>query len=231
VADTFCHATYLINLASPDPELYGRSYDCLRANMAVAAGIEASGLVLHVGSHEGEGLDRCLPRIVDALTGALDSQPDSACPILIENAAGTGDTVGRSFEELARLLGAAGAAHGARLGVCIDTQHLWASGINFATVAEADAVVAELDAVVGLDRVRCLHLNDSKVEFGANRDRHENIGHGTIGAAGLGAFISHPALVGLPAILEVPGDGSGARAQDIAEARAALRLGIGARRP
>jgi deoxyribonuclease-4 len=199
--------------------------------MAVAAGIDASGLILHVGSHKGEGLDRCLSRIVDAVMEALDSQPDSACPILIENAAGTGDTVGRRFEELAQLLSAVGAAGGSRLGVCIDTQHLWASGISLATVAEADTVVAELDAVIGLDRVRCLHLNDSKVELGANRDRHENIGHGAIGAAGLGAFISHPALVGLPAILEVPGDGSGTRTQDIAEARAALRLGLGARRP
>jgi len=231
VTHTFCHATYLINLASPDPELYGRSRDCLVANMAIAAGIGAAGLILHVGSHKGAGLAPCLSQIVDALAAALDSQPESDCPILIENAAGTGDTVGRSFEELAILLGAVGDDGAGRMGVCIDTQHLWASGVDFASIDRADAVVDELDAVVGLERVRCLHLNDSKVELGANRDRHENIGHGTIGAAGLGAFISHPALAGLPAILEVPGTGSGARAEDIEGARKALGLGMVARRP
>jgi len=92
-------------------------------------------------------------------------------------------------------------------------------------------VVAAFDAIIGLDRLRCLHLNDSVVEFGANRDRHANLGEGTIGAAALGALISHPALVGLPAILEVPGDGDGTRASDIAVARRALQLGLDARRP
>jgi deoxyribonuclease-4 len=92
-------------------------------------------------------------------------------------------------------------------------------------------VVAAFDAIIGLDRPRCLHLNDSVVEFGANRDRHANLGEGTIGAAALGALISHTALVGLPAILEVPGDGDGTRASDIAVARRALQLGLDARRP
>jgi deoxyribonuclease-4 len=234
ISETYCHATYLINLASDQTDLLRRSVDCLAANLAVSTGMGASGLVLHVGSHKGNGFADCLPQVVDALAEVLDSSdslPGPACPILLENAAGTGGTVGRSFEELAAILDAAGPAYAPRLGVCLDTQHLWASGISYASVEEADDLVAAFDAVIGLDRLRCLHLNDSKVELGANRDRHANVGEGTIGALVLGTLLSHPALVGLPAILEVPGDGDGARAPDIAAAREALRLGLAARRP
>jgi deoxyribonuclease IV len=237
ITETYCHATYLINLATDQSELLARSRDCLAANLAAAAGMGASGLVLHVGSHKGGGLADCVPQVVDALLGALDTQPAGSCPILLENAAGAGGTVGRSFEELATLLEAADAAdaadgsRSARLGVCLDTQHLWASGIAYESVAEADDVVARFDAVIGLERLRCLHLNDSKVGLGENKDRHANIGEGTIGALALGMLISHPALVGLPAILEVPGDGDGARASDIAAARQARELGLAARRP
>ena len=145
---------------------------------------------------------------------------------MLENAAGTGDTVGRTFDELAAILQSAGSDDDRRLLVCLDTQHLWASGVDYGSVDKADAVLAHFDDVVGLDRLQCLHLNDSKVELGANRDRHENIGEGTIGTDALGALLSHPALVAVPAILEVPGDGHGARAQDLATARAALARGI-----
>jgi deoxyribonuclease-4 len=233
ISATFCHATYLINLASHDPALLARSVDCLAANLAVSTGMGASGLVLHVGSHKGSGFAESLPQIVDALADALGRVPagsPNACPILLENAAGTGDTVGRSFDELAAILDAAGPALAPRLGVCIDTQHLWASGISYASVEEADAVVAGFDALIGLDRLRGLHLHDSKVDLGANRDRHANVGEGTIGALNLGLLLSHPALVELPAMLEVPGDGDGARASDIVAAREALQLGLQARR-
>jgi deoxyribonuclease-4 len=240
ITETFCHATYLINLASDQPDLLQRSQACLNANLAVATGIGASGLVLHVGSHKGSGMAGCVNQVVDALLVALDTQPGGACPILLENAAGTGGTVGRSFDELATLLDAAGTAgaagpagpdQAARLGVCLDTQHLWASGIGYRSVEEADQLVADFDAVIGLERLRCLHLNDSKVGFGENKDRHENIGDGTIGAEALGFLLSHPALVDLPAILEVPGEGDGTRASDIVAARQALQLGLSARRP
>jgi len=231
ISETFCHATYLINLATDQADLLARSQACLNANLAVATGMGASGLVLHVGSHKGIGLAAVVPQIVDALQAALESQPTGACPILLENAAGTGGTVGRSFDELETLLDAAGADDADRLGVCLDTQHLWASGISYTSVEEADHVVAEFDDVIGLHRLRCLHLNDSKVDLGANRDRHENIGEGTIGATALGLLLSHPALVDLPAMLEVPGDGEGARASDVVAARHAVQLGLAARRP
>jgi deoxyribonuclease IV len=231
ISETFCHATYLINLATDQAELLERSQACLAANLAVATGMGASGLVLHVGSHKGSGFDDCVPQVVAALHEALETQPGGACPILLENAAGAGGTVGRSFDELAAILDAAGPAHAIELGVCLDTQHLWASGVSFASVEEADDVVARFDATIGLDRLRCLHLNDSKVGRGENKDRHANVGEGTIGAPALGTLLSHPALIDLPAILEVPGEGDGARASDIAAARAALQLGLAARRP
>ena len=151
---------------------------------------------------------------------------------MLENAAGTGDTVGRTFEELAAIVEAWRRPTGAppaRLAVCLDTQHLWASGVDYATVTEADKVVARFDDIVGLERLCCLHLNDSKVALGANRDRHENIGEGTIGAAALGNLVSHPALVGLPAILEVPGGGRGP-GRGRGGARAAVALGRRRRR-
>ncbi len=232
---TYCHATYLINLATPDPELASKSRICLNANLATATGIGAKGLVLHVGSHRGAGFETTLPAVAEALVDALDSEEaavsrdsvaedEGGCPILLENAAGAGDTVGRSFEELAQIIEAAG--NDDRLGVCLDTQHLWASGIGFATVDDADALMELVAGTVGLERLQCLHLNDSKVEFGANRDRHENIGKGTIGSAGLASLLGHPDLQGLPAILEVPGLGDGPRAEDVTTARKVLQRGL-----
>jgi deoxyribonuclease-4 len=229
VVSTFCHATYLINLASPDPELAAKSRSCLTANLSTADGMGAEGLVLHIGSHRGSGFETALPAIAEALVGSLDevdADPEG-CPILLENAAGAGDTVGRSFEELAQVIESAGGDE--RLGVCLDTQHLWASGIPFATVPEADDLIGLIDVTVGMDRLRCLHMNDSKVGFGANRDRHENIGDGTIGADGLGALLGHPDLQGLPAILEVPGEGDGPRTEDVDSARRVLASGLARR--
>lgn len=238
VKRTYCHATYLINLASPDPELALKSQLCLNANLATATGIGAEGLVLHVGSHRGAGFEATLPAVAEALLGALDSDEvastaeavaDSAkspapCPILLENAAGAGDTVGRSFEELAEIIDAGDGDE--RIGVCLDTQHLWASGIAFATLDDADAVMNVVSNTVGIERLQCLHLNDSKVPFGANRDRHENLGAGTIGSSGLAALLGHPDLQGLPAILEVPGVGDGPRTEDVTKARQILKRGL-----
>ncbi len=230
IVATFCHATYLINLATPDPELAAKSRACLGANLATARGLGASGLVLHIGSHRGSGFESALPKVTEALLGALDVcsstsvDPDGSCPILLENAAGAGDTVGRSFDELSRVIDAAGADE--RLGVCLDTQHLWASGTAFGTVEEADRVVAAVDASVGLGRLKCLHLNDSKVPFGANRDRHENIGDGAIGPDALAALLGHPRLDTVPAVLEVPGGGDGPRGVDVARARDVWLQGV-----
>jgi deoxyribonuclease-4 len=234
VTSTFCHATYLINLATPDAELTAKSRACLDANLTAAQAMGAEGLILHLGSHRGRGFEVALPGMAEALVRALDSVdsdllgPNSAlCPILLENTAGAGNTVGRSLEELAAVIDAAGSDE--RLGLCLDTQHLWASGVSFGTVDEADAVVDLISDTVGLERLGCLHLNDSKVALGANRDRHENLGEGTIGRQRLAALLGHPALQDVPAILEVPGRGGGPRAEDVRTARELWAEGVAIR--
>jgi deoxyribonuclease-4 len=229
VTHTFCHATYLINLASSDRELYKKSVDCLTHNLSVGRGMAASGVVLHVGSHMGAGFEEVVGQIAEAFERALD-QADPAppgvaeCPILIENAAGTGGTVGRSLEEIERLIDACGGDE--RLGLCIDTQHLWASGVDYSSVAGTKKVVKEINDRIGLERLRCLHLNDSKIELGGNRDRHANIDEGTIGTKGLAPLVGHPKIRNLPLLLEVPGDGEGPRALDVKKAQKVVLAGI-----
>jgi deoxyribonuclease IV len=229
IRDTFCHATYLINLATADAELYEKSVICLTHNLSVARGMGSSGLILHVGSHLGAGFDDVVRQIADAFERALaeaDSAPEGVadCPILIENAAGSGGTVGRSFEEIRFLIDACNGDD--RLGLCIDTQHLWASGFDFSTVAGAERLIEEVEFSVGMNRLRAFHLNDSKIELGGNRDRHANIGEGTIGAKGLAALVGHPRVRDLPLLLEVPGTGDGPRAVDVAVAKQVVDAGI-----
>lgn len=222
---TVVHALYLLNLASPDPALYERSRTALAHNLAVTDAIGAEGLIVHVGSHLGAGLDATLPRVVDALAAAVAAVPGET-PILLENTAGAGGTIGRTFGELARIVDACPPAVAARIGLCLDTQHLWASGVDFSDPATLDALLDEIDAGLGLDRLRCLHINDSKVPLGANRDRHANLGEGLIGGRALGALLGHPRLQGRPAILEVPGPtGDGPTAADLTTARRLARNG------
>ncbi|HET6809934.1 MAG TPA: deoxyribonuclease IV [Acidimicrobiales bacterium] len=232
VALTVCHAPYLINVISPDLVTRERSFTCLVDNLRAATALGAIGLVVHPGSHRGVDAHTAARRVAREAVAGLDAvaaETGRVCDLLLENTAGAGGTVGRTFSELAEIIAAAGGDP--RVGVCVDTQHLWASGISFATAAQADRVVSELDAVVGLDRLRCLHLNDSKVPFGANRDRHENLGEGTIGRRGLAAILGHPDLQGLPAVLEVKGiEGHGPGAADLVLARSLHARGRAARR-
>jgi deoxyribonuclease-4 len=229
ITDTFCHATYLINLASANLELYEKSVACLTHNLSVARGMGSSGLVLHVGSHMGAGFDQVVRQIADAFERALeeaDPAPEGVadCPILIENAAGTGGTVGRSLEEIEFLIDACQGDD--RLGLCIDTQHLWASGVDYSSVAGTERLIKDIDQTVGMDRLRCFHFNDSKIELGGNRDRHANIGEGTIGIKGLAPLVGHPKIRDLPLLLEVPGSGEGPRAEDVLIARKVVTAGI-----
>jgi deoxyribonuclease-4 len=229
VTHTFCHATYLINLASPDKELYERSVACLISNLSTGRGMASSGVVLHVGSHKGSGFETALPQMAEAFKRALDAA-DSAppgvedCPILIENAAGTGGTVGQSLDEIQALIDATGGDE--RIGLCIDTQHLWASGIDYSSTEGTNKLVHEIDMNIGLGRLRCFHLNDSKIELGGNRDRHANIDEGTIGTMGLAALVGHPDFRDLPLLLEVPGTGEGPRWEDVIAARKVVVEGI-----
>ncbi len=229
ITDTFCHATYLINLASPDPALYQKSVDCLISNLSTGRGMASSGVVLHVGSHMGAGFETVIKQIAEAFERALDTADQAPpgvkdCPILIENAAGTGGTVGRSLDEIQALIDACGGDE--RLGLCIDTQHLWASGVDYSTIEGTNALVKEIDDRIGIERLRCFHLNDSKIELGGNRDRHANIDEGTIGTKGLAPLVGHPQIRDLPLLLEVPGSGDGPRHEDVIAARKVVEVGI-----
>jgi deoxyribonuclease IV len=207
-----CHAVYLVNLASPDDEIYRKSVAALDATMEVACGIDADGVVVHVGSHLGAGLEAGLERALPALERTLERCSETTW-LLLENSAGAGGTIGRSIEELAVLVDRLG--RHPRLGVCLDSCHLWVSGVDVTGAAALDATIDELDERIGLDRLRALHVNDARDGLGSNRDRHENIGEGALGER-LGVFLSRPRFQGLPAVLEVPGkDGKGPDADEV----------------
>jgi deoxyribonuclease IV len=200
------HALYLLNLASPKEDFYEKSVETLSKTVATACAIGAEAVVFHVGSHQGAGFEAGLERVVPALAQALERCSETTW-LCMENTAGTGDTIGRSLEELAALYEALD--RHPRLGICLDSCHLFASGYDVTDPGELDRVVQEVDRLMGLDRLRCLHVNDSKTPLGSNRDRHDNIGEGLMGER-LGVFLAHPKLQGLPALLEVPGtDGHG----------------------
>lgn len=207
-----CHALYLVNLASPDDAIYSKSVAALTNTVDVACAIEADGVVFHVGSHQGAGFEVGLERVVPALAAALERCSETTW-LLMENSAGAGGTIGRSIAELTAIFERLD--RHPRLGVCLDSCHLYVSGYDVTDRAALDAVLDELDRTIGLDRLRALHVNDSKAPLGSNRDRHENIGEGLLGEK-LGVFLGHPALQGLPALLEVPGtDGKGPDADEV----------------
>ncbi len=192
-----CHALYFINLASPDPEILGKSVETLRRTTELATAIGALGVVVHVGSHRGLGFDAVLPRIVEAFRPALDELGDDQW-ILLEDSAGQGDTIGRDPLELGRILEAVGHP---RIGLCLDTCHLFVSGYDVGDPEEVARLFGDLAAHGCLDRVRALHLNDSAMGLGTNRDRHAVVGEGLIGDR-MAAFLGHPAVQGLPATIE-----------------------------
>jgi deoxyribonuclease-4 len=212
IGGVVCHALYLINLASPNDELYEKSITALQNTMDVACAIEADGVVIHVGSHQGAGFDVGLERAVPALREVLERCSETTW-LLLENSAGAGATIGRSLEELAAIYDALDGHE--RLGICLDSCHLYVSGYDVTDRAELDRVVARVDELIGLERLRALHVNDSKAPLGSNLDRHDNIGDGVMGED-LGVFLAHPKFQGLPAYLEVAGkDGHGPDADEI----------------
>ncbi len=196
-----CHALYLCNLAAPDDGVYEKSVAALRNTTEVACGIGADGVVFHVGSHLGSGFAAGLERVLPAMAQVLELCSDETW-LLMENSAGAGGTIGRSIEELATLYERLD--RHPRLGVCLDSCHLYVSGIDVTDRPTLDALLDEVDGALGLDRLRALHVNDAAAPLGSNRDRHANIGEGLLGER-LGVFLGHPRLQGLPAVLEVEG--------------------------
>ena len=216
IGSVLCHAVYLVNLAAPDDTVYEKSVSTLASTVDIACAIEAEGVVFHVGSHLGAGLDVGIDRVEAALRTALDRCSDTTW-LLMENSAGAGGTIGRSVAEL-KLLHERLDGH-PRLGVCLDSCHLYVSGCDVTDRAALDAMLEELDKGIGLDRLRALHVNDAKSALGSNSDRHDNVLDGLMGEK-LGVFLGHPAFQDLPAILEVPGaDGRGPDAEQMTRAK------------
>ena len=215
-----CHALYLVNLASRDAAVRENSLAALRATMETGRAIGADSVVFHGGSHLGLGFEEAVDVVVPALTELLELTTDDLW-LCIENAAGTGGTIGRSVAELAALCDAVD--RHPRLGICIDSCHWWASGVDVADADALEAALDELDRAIGLERLRLLHVNDSQTPLGSNRDRHELVGKGLIGD-GLATFLGHPAFRRLPAITETWED-KGAETEDLDTMRDLRRRG------
>jgi len=236
------HGLYLINLGAPDKEvptgppgkpatktrnIYRASQESLRQHIAIGERLGLSGIVLHVGSSKGSTFDEAVGRIGAAIGEALDEAPGD-CDVFLENTAGAGDTIGRTFEQLKAVYDAVGQP--TRLGFCLDTQHLFASGFPIHEAGGIDRVLDDFDRIVGLEQLRCFHLNDSLTAFGSNRDRHANIGEGEIGEDGFRRILGHPAIQGLPMILEVPGaEGNGPDVENMQRVRRLHQEGLDAR--
>ncbi len=195
------HAVYLINPATKDRAMRKKSADSLIHALRMGDEIKADGVVLHPGSTVGEPREEALPRVGEMLKHVLDES--ERVPLLLENTAGAGNTLGRSFEELRELVDLAGGHK--RIGICLDSCHMYASGYDITTAGKLTEVVEDFKKVVGIRRLRCLHVNDSQTPLGSNRDRHAIPGQGEIGPGGCAAFLSEPRFEKLPALFEGPG--------------------------
>ena len=212
------HAVYLINCATKDAEMRKKSLASLTHALRTGDGIGAAGVVLHPGAQKGEPHGPSMKRAARVIAAALEDS--ESCPLLLEQTAGHKGLLGRNFEETAELIELAGA--GERLGLCLDSCHLFVQGYDITDAEHLAAVVDEADEKVGLDRLRCVHVNDAAAPLGSCRDRHANVGQGEMGKRGLAAFLSEPRFEGLPATLETPGPNK--KGADRKEVLAAKRL-------
>lgn len=222
------HGSYLVNLASPDPEVHARSVERVRQELVTAGALGAAVVTIHVGSHRGSGVATGVERAAEAIgrilgTGAVEGSPR----LVLEVSAGQGDSLGVTIEELAAIVDAA-VGHGverSRLGVCLDTAHLWGAGYGLDDPSAIDELLARTDALMGPDALALVHLNDNRAGRGSRQDRHEHLGEGRIGEAGLGHLVRHPRLAQVPLVLETPGSAAGWDAVDMARVRTLLRGG------
>jgi deoxyribonuclease IV len=206
VESSYIHAVYLINVASDDAEVRRKSLASLTHALTVGDAIGAGGVIVHPGSGKGQKPAPTFKRAGKAFREALART--ERCPLLFENTAGAGFTIGRTFDELAKVIEVSGS--GERLGVCLDSCHLHASGYEVRERKAFKAVVDDFDRVVGIARLGALHMNDSMTPFGSNRDRHANLGEGELGEDGLRVFLGEKRFREMPVLLEVPGpDGHG----------------------
>jgi deoxyribonuclease-4 len=226
IAAVLIHAVYLLNCASEDPDIRTRSLASLTHSLRVGDAIGATGVVLHPGSAKGGDARAAVARAGAVIAEALSES--ERCPLHLENTAGAGGTLGRSFEELGALIEAAGGDQ--RLGLCLDSCHLLASGYEVRTAAGLDQTLERCHAAVGLERLSSIHLNDSLTGLGSNRDRHAAPGTGEIGRDGLSIFLSEPRFEGKPVVLETGSADGAVAAADIELAHQLREDGLAMRR-
>lgn len=195
----FVHIPYLINLASPDKELYARSINAYIEDIMRADLLGADFFVTHLGNHMGEGEENGIKRFEDALNIVIDKIAPKTI-ILLETTAGSGSSLGYRFEHIARIIN--GIEHKDKIGVCLDTQHIYAAGYDI--VNDLNGTISAFDGIMGLEKLEAIHLNDSKSALGSRVDRHEHIGKGKIGLSAFGRILNHPKLQHLPFVMETP---------------------------
>lgn len=203
------HDAYLINLASPDPFLLARSFEAFRGELERAAALGLQFLITHPGNTMGEPVDRAIARNAEAIERALETSSYRG-DVLLETTAGTGTALGARFDELAAIIERVGSGVRARLGVCMDTCHVWAAGYDLRD--DYDRVMGSFEDTLGLDRLRFFHLNDSRFGCGSRRDRHAHIGKGALGDAAFYRLLTDERFASVPKVLETPKDGDALKA-------------------
>lgn len=202
LAPVFIHISYLINLASPNPRLYDASIEAYIEDILEAHVLKADYIVTHMGSHKDTSEDAGLKRLTEALNIILEKTAQVRVGILLENTSGSGSWLGYKFTHQAEVL--KGLKHRQRVGLCLDTAHAYSAGYDIATKDGLEAMLEEIDSSVGVKLIKLIHLNDTRDLLGSHYDRHENIGKGKIGTAGMKRIINHPKLRNIPFILETP---------------------------
>jgi deoxyribonuclease-4 len=216
IAPVVAHTSYLLNLGSPDELLWEKSRNMLITELERCEALGIPWLVLHPGAHVGSGEKAGIVRVAEGLGEVHAATPGFRTQILLETTAGQGSSLGHTFEQLARIIELT--EQGERLGVCLDTCHVFAAGYELRTAEGYAATMEAFERTLGLERLKALHLNDSKGELGNRKDRHEHIGKGHIGLEGFRNLVNDPRLAGLPGLLETP------KGDDLAEDRENLRV-------
>lgn len=213
IQDAVAHSIYLINLASQNEYLREQSIESLISGLINTEKLGLTGLVTHIGSHQGDGLETGTKRVVDCLNEILS---DTTCcaMLLLENTAGAGNLVGKTIAEIGEIIRL---VNNKRLGFCLDTAHAFEFGYELQTEEGLDKLVSDIDQEIGLNRLCAIHLNDSLTEFGSNRDRHETFGRGHIGERAMTRIINHPKLRDKPFIMETPEIKSGDAGREIVD--------------
>ena len=203
IAPVIAHAIYLINLASPDQDVRAQSNAAFVEELQRCHEAGIPYLIIHPGSHKESGVNEGIARIAEAINRAYDAHPEYADVMtLLENTAGQGATIGRSFEELAQITAQIEAAE--LIGYCLDTAHAFASGYELRTATGYAETMAQFDRILGLDRLHCIHLNDSRYDLSTGKDRHQHIGQGYLGLAAFRHLVNDPRFVDMPMLLETP---------------------------